>query len=62
MEAAEDPKVRRPWHNLRLRLTDAQSVLAHSVAREAAYNLVLIYSTSGSIRLARERSRKWLAI
>lgn len=33
-----------------------------SVAWEAAHNLVLIYTASGSLQLVREVSDKWLAL
>lgn len=49
MEAEDEPAER-------------ESVRRHSLAWESAHNLVLIYTTSGSLDLVRSTSEEWLAL
>lgn len=41
---------------------ERERVRQHSIAWEAAHNLVLIFTTSGSLDLVRTISDEWLAI
>lgn len=41
---------------------ERESVRQHSLAWECAHNLVLIYTTSGSLDLVHSTSEEWLAL
>jgi general transcription factor 3C polypeptide 3 (transcription factor C subunit 4) len=43
-------------------LEDREMVRQNSLAWESAHNLILIYTTSGSLDLVRRVSEEWLAL
>lgn len=57
------PVYKRVLASIRKRMDEAESpeeTLDKSLARETAYNLVLIYNLTGGVALAQEVSEEWL--